>query len=182
MESAAIDLINSEFYDGFGHGDDRLELRPWREAFVRRWQIRPRRPTRAQWDDLGELRGHLRAIVERLTANAAPAAADIEYLNSQLRKSPICLSVRPSGPTLAVERIDAEPLSPSAQVARAFAALLSEGDPERIKVCQNAGCRWAFYDLSKNRARRWCDTATCANRMKARRHRARKAAARAQSV
>ena len=42
----------------------------------------------------------------------------------------------------------------------------------------NPDCRWAFYDGSKNRSGRWCDMASCGNRMKARafRERAREAA------
>jgi predicted RNA-binding Zn ribbon-like protein len=31
------------------------------------------------------------------------------------------------------------------------------------------GCGWVFYDRSKNRSRRWCEQATCANLMKVRR-------------
>jgi len=55
---------------------------------------------------------------------------------------------------------------------------MSDGTWSRMKACGNPDCRWAFYDGSKNRSGRWCDMASCGNRMKARafRERAREAA------
>jgi predicted RNA-binding Zn ribbon-like protein len=49
---------------------------------------------------------------------------------------------------------------------------LTSGSPERIKICDNDRCRWVFYDTSRTGRRRWCDMATCGNRAKAARHRA----------
>jgi predicted RNA-binding Zn ribbon-like protein len=45
---------------------------------------------------------------------------------------------------------------------------MSDGSWERMKACGNPDCRWAFYDASKNRSGRWCEMASCGNRMKAR--------------
>ena len=50
---------------------------------------------------------------------------------------------------------------------------LTGGHPERIRICDNDRCRWVFYDTSRTGRRRWCDMATCGNRAKAARHRAR---------
>jgi predicted RNA-binding Zn ribbon-like protein len=65
-------------------------------------------------------------------------------------------------------------------LATVFRAM-SDGSWSRTKACGDPSCRWAFYDSSKNRSGRWCDMATCGNRMKARafreRARARKPAA-----
>jgi predicted RNA-binding Zn ribbon-like protein len=49
---------------------------------------------------------------------------------------------------------------------------LTSGTPERIRICDNDRCRWVFYDTSRTGRRRWCDMATCGNRAKAARHRA----------
>ena len=48
-----------------------------------------------------------------------------------------------------------------------------DGSWERLKVCADHGCRWAFYDRSKNRQGHWCDMAVCGNRLKNRELRAR---------
>ena len=45
----------------------------------------------------------------------------------------------------------------------------------RLKVCRNEGCRWAFYDTSRNRSGVWCSMAICGNREKGRVFRRRQA-------
>jgi predicted RNA-binding Zn ribbon-like protein len=45
---------------------------------------------------------------------------------------------------------------------------MSDGTWGRMKACGNPDCRWAFYDGSKNQSARWCEMASCGNRMKAR--------------
>jgi predicted RNA-binding Zn ribbon-like protein len=59
---------------------------------------------------------------------------------------------------------------------RALAALLDavrqsreEQTWTRLKVCERDSCRWAFYDDSRNRVRRWCSMAGCGNHVKMRR-------------
>ena len=47
------------------------------------------------------------------------------------------------------------------------------GRADRIRVCANDTCRWVFFDESRGGQRRWCDMASCGNRAKAARHRAR---------
>ena len=44
---------------------------------------------------------------------------------------------------------------------------LSDGSA-RVKVCGN--CGWLFVDRTRNQNKRWCITALCGNRTKARRH------------
>ena len=49
-----------------------------------------------------------------------------------------------------------------------------DGTWQRLKLCRNPDCRWAFYDTSKNRSGVWCDMAVCGSRHKARAYRRRK--------
>lgn len=56
-------------------------------------------------------------------------------------------------------------------VATLYAAMRDEGW-ERLKLCGDDGCRWAYYDRSRNRSSRWCSMESCGNRAKARRFRA----------
>lgn len=67
-------------------------------------------------------------------------------------------------------------------VAPAIARLLATiydamtlGTFERLKVCRNDECQWAFYDHSRNRSGAWCTMAVCGNRMKGRAFRTRHA-------
>lgn len=51
---------------------------------------------------------------------------------------------------------------------------MSDGSWSRIKACAREGCRWAFYDASRNRSSVWCSMATCGNREKGAAYRARR--------
>jgi predicted RNA-binding Zn ribbon-like protein len=60
-----------------------------------------------------------------------------------------------------------------ARIAEPIVREIGEGHDDRIRICASDDCRWLFYDESRSGRRRWCDMATCGNRAKARRHRAR---------
>jgi predicted RNA-binding Zn ribbon-like protein len=49
-----------------------------------------------------------------------------------------------------------------------------DGSWERLKVCLNPECEWAFFDRSRNQQGSWCDMAVCGNRLKNRHLRARR--------
>ena len=49
-----------------------------------------------------------------------------------------------------------------------IARAMNDGTWQRLKICGEDTCQWAFYDRSKNRSARWCTMAECGNRSKAR--------------
>lgn len=56
-------------------------------------------------------------------------------------------------------------------VAHSAIELLTDGELDRIKVCENPyGCGWLFYDGSKNKGRRWCSMEGCGSQVKMRRY------------
>lgn len=59
-------------------------------------------------------------------------------------------------------------------LAISHAAML-DGTWDRLKVCGDDTCRWAYYDRSRNRSRSWCSMRVCGNRTKVRRFRERQA-------
>jgi len=58
-------------------------------------------------------------------------------------------------------------------IVESAADALILGELSRVRRCADPRCGRVFYDGTKNGARRWCDMATCGNRAKAARHRAR---------
>ena len=56
-------------------------------------------------------------------------------------------------------------------IALSVAQFLAEADIARLKMCDNAGCRWVFHDDTKNLSRKWCRS--CGNVDKVRRFRER---------
>jgi predicted RNA-binding Zn ribbon-like protein len=71
-------------------------------------------------------------------------------------------------------------LSPAEDLGELGALLLGivfrsqvDGSWERLKLCQNPDCLWAFYDSSRNRSGAWCRMGECGNRLKNRAYRRR---------
>ena len=62
-----------------------------------------------------------------------------------------------------------------AWLAAAIVASTADRSWERLKVCAEDSCQWAFLDSSKNRSKHWCSMQECGNRSKTRAYRARSA-------
>jgi predicted RNA-binding Zn ribbon-like protein len=48
--------------------------------------------------------------------------------------------------------------------------LLQTAAASRLRQCADGACGWLFLDRSRNLSRRWCSSADCGNRERARRH------------
>lgn len=109
------------------------------------------------------------AAFERGTVLPEPA---LFALNRVLEARRVGVRVEARGPDAAM-RQDVEilfPLGLLTPVAAAAADLLAMGDRKRLGRCAAEGCgRW-FYDVSRNRSRRWCSMARCGNRAKVAAH------------
>jgi predicted RNA-binding Zn ribbon-like protein len=128
------------------------------------------------------VREGLRDLLEARSGGQRPETASLRPLNSLLSGALLRAAFAPDG---------APALAPAAGAPfdRALAELLAiilraagDGSWERLKVCADHGCRWVFYDRSKNHSRSWCNMAVCGNRAKAREYRRRQRGERAQSV
>ena len=143
--------------------------RDWLDAWLADQGI-----ARAGAGDLARARDVREAIRELLYANnrqrvagdpyaVLRQAADAAELTLDLRTPE--LAPRAPGVDGAVGRV----------LAVAFTAM-TNGTWPRLKACRNHGCRWAFYDYSRNRSASWCSMQLCGNRTKTRAYRQRHAA------
>ena len=140
----------------------------------------PRKAAAALADAIA-LREALFRIVAAVIAGTPPHDEDLAKLNAALPRALEHLRVSPrakgcqwewTGDEGALDRM----LWP---IARSAADLLVSSEVERVRRCANREeCDWLFIDTTRNRSRRWCDMRSCGNRAKARRHYARKKAAR----
>ncbi len=113
------------------------------------------------------VREGLRAVLAGHAGHDAdPAAA--AALDRALAEVPLRVALGDGGFRLAPVRDTA--------FGRAMAGLLDavrrcreEQTWTRLKVCDRDTCRWAYYDASRNQARRWCSMAGCGNHVKMRR-------------
>ncbi|MGH2700502.1 MAG: CGNR zinc finger domain-containing protein [Actinomycetota bacterium] len=137
-------------------------------------------PRRRRLEELHALRSLLRGIVETVAADRKIPTAEIKQLNAFLEKADVHHRMKESAGELRLETIPLldhdEALVGS--IALSAAEYFASGDRQRLKICGNSGCRWVFYDNSKNRSRRWCDSNLCGNLFKVRRYRSRRTTSR----
>ena len=178
MAELFIDFANSELYDGKGNLDDRLYDADWRRAFLADWGL----PGHGDLDEgdlreLAELRATIRSTIERTRSGRKPTARAAERIDAALADGPVRYRLSTKGLRPHVEVV---PLAEGREaiagaVALSFARFLADGELDRLKTCDNRGCRWVFYDETRNRSRRWCGP--CGNVDKVRRFRERRRAA-----
>jgi predicted RNA-binding Zn ribbon-like protein len=126
------------------------------------------------------MREGLRALVA--ANNAGPGATDqarggrpgrglsgsaLAEVAGLARRMPLVLDIASRPPRLRpLYRGTAD--SALALMLAAVAESVAGGTWNRLKACKDPGCRWAYYDQSRNRSRAWCSMAACGNRAKAR--------------
>jgi predicted RNA-binding Zn ribbon-like protein len=130
-----------------------------------------------------QVRESIRALIGHGTAEpvtAEPGTAELTAdelapLNTLLALAQPPLDVTPDGKVRLCR-------GPADRLADALVILLliirdaqADGSWDRLKLCSNPDCRWAFFDRSHSRRGQWCDMTTCGNRIKNRNLRARRA-------
>ena len=125
-------------------------------------------------DRVHSVRDALREVAEAIAAKRAPRVAALQTVNRALHaRQVIELVPAPDGVNVDHRHIG-DPIDDAlARLAEPLVTELTAGHPQRIRVCDSDTCQWIFYDASRTSRRRWCDMATCGNRAKAARHRAR---------
>ena len=170
-----VDLTNSEMWDGYGRLTDFLDDPQWISDFLAFWHFRvpPAGPDEIR--ELRKLRKMLRELVKETSAGAALRAKDVEALNAWLRV-PVFrqLVENQNGLHLECEAAEFGWREAMARIAASLAESLAHDPHNRLKICANPGCLWVFVDRTKGNVRRWCNDATCGNRDRVRRSRARK--------
>ncbi len=124
------------------------------------------------------VRSALREVAQAIAGDRAPRVGSLETINLALRARQVIELVPAPDGCWVDHRHIGDPVDDAlARLTDPLVAELTDGHPERIKVCASDTCDWIFYDASRTSRRRWCDMATCGNRAKAARHRARERAA-----
>jgi predicted RNA-binding Zn ribbon-like protein len=120
------------------------------------------------------VRAAMRELVEATVEHRPPDPNQLAELNRALRTHYIYeLVPAPDGVSLD-HRHEGDPVDGAlARLAESLARELSQGDPDRLRICANEHCRWVFVDTSRTGKRKWCDMSTCGNQAKAARFRER---------
>lgn len=181
-----FDFLNTDELDGSGHPIERLpSLADAILWLVEHGLLHPEEavlieahPGHCSVDPLTQVhatRAAMREIVEALVAARSAEPAALEAVNAVLRARPVPELVVGEGSLAIGHRHKGEPLDEAlAEVTQPLVALVEADEAGRLRICANDGCRWVFHDTSPTGRRRWCSMASCGNRAKAARHRARK--------
>ena len=123
-----------------------------------------------------ELRGRL---AEVWALAAGDEAAAVERVNALLAAAgPLRLTAGGDVVGLAPAQVPADAVERlAAMAALALAETAMDGELTRLRVCEGEDCENALVDASRNRSKRFCDEANCANRTHVRSYRARLAEA-----
>jgi predicted RNA-binding Zn ribbon-like protein len=120
-----------------------------------------------------EVRESLRTLLADRGAGGTVDERAIRALNAH----PACVQMRVRFDAGGAPRLEPVGDGLEGALAELFAIIehaAADGSWGRLKVCADHGCRWSFYDNSKNRSRNWCNMAVCGNRSKAREYRRRR--------
>lgn len=165
---ACLDFANTVVYRNHPERrEDRLRSRADLAAWLRAAGL-PRRGHTSLKQAIA-----LRETIDSLfrdTAAARPSAGKdwpslVARYRALLDRNSMTRTPEGLAPTLA----KAKPLT---EIAHSAVALALSPLLDRVKVC--GGCGWLFIDRTRNRNKRWCITAMCGSRAKARRYYAKK--------
>lgn len=180
---SALDFLNT-LHPGHGRTDDQHQTdehlgRPADAAmwFLEHELVHPDAGIRIDDVELARIRrvrSALREVIDSVVEGRKPEADAVHLVNAVLEsRRPTRLDF--DGTALRIgHRHTQTPVDDAlALIAEAIVEELATGRPERLRVCANDRCRWAFFDSSPTGRRRWCDMRSCGNQAKAARYRAR---------
>ncbi|HEY0428618.1 MAG TPA: CGNR zinc finger domain-containing protein [Pyrinomonadaceae bacterium] len=152
--------MNSDFNDLRAKSRiDRLDEAAWRREFLRRWKlgVSPK-ITESILEQLKNLRDTMWRITAVLAVEKAPAKRDLKKLNEFVSL------IQLRGQVFYQEgKFEFKMIPPIrdwnwviVEIAADFARLLADFDLQRIRICANEDCRFAFYDSSKSGGKLYC--------------------------
>ncbi len=133
-------------------------------------------PARAaeRWQQIAAIRAAMRELADANAESRAPAAPAVTLLNETLaRVGPVQVAADDGGIGLSHSHGDDPIVDALGRLVAPLAHEIADGRADRMRICGNDTCRWVFFDTSRPNTRRWCEMASCGNRAKAARHRAR---------
>lgn len=157
--------------DGIDHLDTTQSLAAWlreSELGTSRIQVDERELAGAR-----RLRDAVRRLLVANTRGTADEGAGLA-LARLARAYRVELAVDPSTGHM---KPDVSPAAKAEQLVPQLLGIIfyaqATGTWERLKLCENPDCLWAFYDNSRNRSGSWCRMGLCGNRIKNRAYRER---------
>ena len=117
------------------------------------------------------LREAIHDAVRSVVLGETPDPADIKLINGYAANPNAAPQLSSNGIVWMASRVLTACL---AEVARDAVLLIGGGQTDRLRMCNEDGCRMLFFDASPAKRRRWCSMSICGNRDKVAAHRQKK--------
>jgi len=128
----------------------------------------------ARWEQIAAIRAAMRELADANAESRPPAAEAVALLNDTLAGvGPVQVAADHGAIGLSHSHGDDPIVDALGRLIAPLAHEIADGRADRMRICGNDTCRWVFFDTSRPNTRRWCEMASCGNRAKAARHRAR---------
>ncbi len=125
-----------------------------------------------------DVRESLRAMIAHNTEGKPLTEAELRPLEQVTQQARTRLEVTSDGQVRFGTGIPVQRLADGlARLLLTIRDAQADGSWDRMKLCGNPDCLWAFYDRSHSRRGAWCEMASCGNKLKNRNLRARRAQA-----
>ncbi|MBV9569468.1 MAG: ABATE domain-containing protein [Hyphomicrobiales bacterium] len=122
--------------------------------------------------DALSLREAIHRVIAAIAHREPPAGTDLSHLAaccaSALAKA--SLEMGEEGARWRWPTQEPVPETILGPIALSVIGILRETDARCLKQCSGEHCGWVFFDMTKNRSRRWCEMSVCGNRAKASAH------------
>ncbi len=179
-----LDFVNTDELDGGKWVDTLPTLRDAAAWLIERGLLYPEEAgplgrldearQQAMLERLRDARAAIRAVVASLVTGDPAADSAVATVNKLLRARTAVELADADGAIVARHRHVGDAFDGAlAGLVEPLVDAVASGDTGRFRVCANDGCLWVFEDTSRTGRRRWCSMASCGNRAKAARHRAR---------
>jgi predicted RNA-binding Zn ribbon-like protein len=120
--------------------------------------------------DLAVARRMREGLREVLLSHAGhdPLPAVLSDLQLVLGEIPMRMKVEPTG-EIGLVPAESQLAAGLGSILSAIDNLRTDGTWHRLKACSRDGCRWVYWDDSRNQSSRWCSMSVCGNYIKMRR-------------
>ncbi len=118
-----------------------------------------------------ELREQLYQIFSAVSAGDTVPLVPLSRLSDVVGQALSQVQLAPAGRAAQVDwRSPVDANLPLWLIALSAADLLTGSSLDRVKQCPDERCGWVFFDVTRNRSRRWCEDTQCGNRARAKRY------------
>jgi predicted RNA-binding Zn ribbon-like protein len=176
MKLLCLSYINSQWYIDHELFEDPLLNQEWMDYFCAEWHLPViNTSTSENINDLIQLRIFLNQTAREFIITRSINSLNLAKINRLLSERSFHKELLFNDGQYFLEVVpdQSDKALFMAQIVASFAEIITQYNPERMKLCQNPACGWIFYDESRGSTRKWCDN-TCASLMKVRRFRAAK--------